>query len=396
MSKRATKTRSSWSEKLDQSKGLPKVVPIGPTMSKQWGEGTVVVPAPREVDAIMKSVPSGKLITIQEIRAIVAERHGATIGCPLTVGIFAWIAAHAAEDDRKAKRRGATPYWRTLKSGGYLEREVSRRRPGPQGEARGRRARYHPARAEARRGGLRALSGQFRRDRLMAVGDDRGRSPGAPLPELVLASTSVYRRALLERLGVPFRWRAPLCDEESFKSERIDPRSLAETLAHAKAASLVEAEPDAAIIGCDQVVSFQGQVFGKPGSVDRRVEQLSAMAGQTHELITALVVIHGERTFRHTDVTTLRMRRLSRAAIERYVAADQPLDCAGAYKLESRGIVLFEQDRVGRSHGHHGPAADRAGDDPCASWDTRFRESGRRCAQDVGHLTKQTPGVGIM
>ena len=134
-------------------------MPIGPTMSKQWGEGTVVVPAPREVDAIMKSVPSGKLITIQEIRAIVAERHGATIGCPLTVGIFAWIAAHAAEDDHKAKRRGATPYWRTLKSGGYLQREVSRRRLGPQGETRGRRSRYHPARAKARRRGLRAISG---------------------------------------------------------------------------------------------------------------------------------------------------------------------------------------------------------------------------------------------
>jgi alkylated DNA nucleotide flippase Atl1 len=116
----ATKTPPTWSEKLDQSKGLPKVVPIGPTMSKQWGEGTLVVPAPREVDEIMKSVPSGKLITIQRIRAIVAERHGATIGCPLTVGIFAWIAAHAAEDDRKARRRGATPYWRTLKSGGFL------------------------------------------------------------------------------------------------------------------------------------------------------------------------------------------------------------------------------------------------------------------------------------
>jgi hypothetical protein len=119
MSKRVTTTRSSWSDKLDQSEGLPKVVPIGPTM-KQWGEGTVAVPAPREVDEIMKNVPSGKLITIQKIRAIVAERHGATIGCPLTVGIFARIAAHAAEDDRKAKRRGVTPYWRTLKSGGYL------------------------------------------------------------------------------------------------------------------------------------------------------------------------------------------------------------------------------------------------------------------------------------
>ena len=96
------------------------------------------------------------------------------------------------------------------------------------------------------------------------------------MPELVLASTSVYRRALLERLGVPFRWRAPLCDEESLKCREIDPRSLAETLAHAKAASLVVAEANAAIIGCDQVVSFQGQVFGKPGSVARAVEQLSS------------------------------------------------------------------------------------------------------------------------
>lgn len=118
--KRPSKTRLTWHEKLDQSKGLPKVVPIGPTMSKQWGVGTVVVPAPREVDAIMKLVPEGKLITIVEIRAILAKRHGATIGCPLTTGIFAWIAAHAAEDDLKARRRDATPYWRTLKTGGFL------------------------------------------------------------------------------------------------------------------------------------------------------------------------------------------------------------------------------------------------------------------------------------
>jgi septum formation protein len=165
----------------------------------------------------------------------------------------------------------------------------------------------------------------------------------ARLPELVLASTSVYRRALLERLGVPFHWRAPRCDEESLKNRETDPRGLAETLALAKAKSLVEAGVNAAIIGSDQVVSFQGKIFGKPGSVDRAVEQLAAMAGQTHELITAMAVIHDDQVFRHTDVTTLRMRPLSLAAIERYVAADQPLDCAGAYKLESRGVALFEK-----------------------------------------------------
>ena len=125
------------------------MVPIGPTMSKQWGEGTVVVPAPREVDAIMKSVPAGKLITIQEIRAILAERHGATIGCPLTVGIFAWIAAHAAEDDHKAKRRGCHALLADAQVRRLPEREVSRRRRGPQGEARGRGPRDRPARASS-------------------------------------------------------------------------------------------------------------------------------------------------------------------------------------------------------------------------------------------------------
>jgi septum formation protein len=176
----------------------------------------------------------------------------------------------------------------------------------------------------------------------MSVGREPGRSGGAAPPELVLASTSVYRRALLERLGVPFRWQAPLCDEESLKGTQTDPRSLAQTLARAKAASLVVPETSAAVIGCDQVVSFEGLVFGKPGSFARAVDQLSALSGQTHELITALTVIQGERIIDHTDVTRLRMRRLSRAAIERYLAADQPLDCAGAYKLEARGIVLFE------------------------------------------------------
>ena len=87
-----------------------------------------------------------------------------------------------------------------------------------------------------------------------------------------------------------------------------------------------------------------------------------------------MVVVCGERVLEHTDVTRLRMRRLSRAVIERYVAADRPLDCAGSYKLESRGIVLFEQDRVGRSNGGDGAAADCSGFDPAQSSVTRFRE----------------------
>jgi len=89
-------------------------------MSKRWGTGTIVIPAPREVDEIMKQVPKGKLITVSEIRALLAKKHGATIGCPLTTGIFANIAAHAAEEAAAEGEKNITPYWRTLKSGGEL------------------------------------------------------------------------------------------------------------------------------------------------------------------------------------------------------------------------------------------------------------------------------------
>jgi len=175
------------------------------------------------------------------------------------------------------------------------------------------------------------------------MSDGGRRTPSGPPSDLVLASTSVYRRALLERLGVPFRCRAPLCDETLLKQECLNPTKLAERLAFAKADSLVSAEPDAAIIGCDQLVCFEGQVFGKPLTAARAIDQLTAMAGRSHELITALVVIRGEWSYHQTDVTTLWLRPLTRAAIERYVAADQPFDCAGSYKLEARGIVLFEE-----------------------------------------------------
>ncbi|HEX76303.1 MAG TPA: hypothetical protein G4O12_06980 [Dehalococcoidia bacterium] len=119
MSNKST-SRKSWQEKLADSKGLPKVEEITDKMSKRWGTGTVVIPAPKEVDEIMRQVPRGKLITINEIRAILARKHGATIGCPITTGIFAWISAHAAEEAAAEGKQNITPYWRTLKTGGEL------------------------------------------------------------------------------------------------------------------------------------------------------------------------------------------------------------------------------------------------------------------------------------
>jgi len=112
--------RKSWSEKLRDSKDLPRVEKITDKMSKRWGTGTVVIPAPMEVNEMMRRVPERKLITINEIRAALAKKHEATIGCPMTAGIFAWIAANAAEEQREKGEKGITPYWRTLKTGGVI------------------------------------------------------------------------------------------------------------------------------------------------------------------------------------------------------------------------------------------------------------------------------------
>ena len=115
-----SKPRKTWQEKLADDKDFSRVVEITDKMSKRWGTGTLVIPAPREVDEIMGKVPRGKLITINQIREIVARKHGATIGCPLTTGIFAMIAARAVEEATAEGKRGITPYWRTLKAKGEL------------------------------------------------------------------------------------------------------------------------------------------------------------------------------------------------------------------------------------------------------------------------------------
>jgi hypothetical protein len=112
--------KKSWVEKLADSKNLPKVEKITGKMGKRWGTGTVVIPAPMEVNEMMRRVSEGKLTTINEIRAALAKKHKATIGCPITTGIFAWIAANAAEEQRQEGKKDTTPYWRTLKTGGVI------------------------------------------------------------------------------------------------------------------------------------------------------------------------------------------------------------------------------------------------------------------------------------
>ena len=163
--------------------------------------------------------------------------------------------------------------------------------------------------------------------------------------ELVLASTSRYRAALLERLQIPFQSVAPDVNEAEVKDALGDPLEIAEQLAAAKAVSVAERFPDAIVIGSDQVATIDGRILDKPGGVEGAIEQLGFLSGRAHELITAVCVVRridGEvRT--HVDRTRLTMRPLSRGEIARYVALDVPLDCAGSYKIESAGIALFER-----------------------------------------------------
>jgi alkylated DNA nucleotide flippase Atl1 len=114
------KAKKTWKEKLLDDKGMPKIQKVTGKLSKRWGTGTFVIPAPREVDAIMRRVPEGKLITINVIRAKLAKKHKTNFACPICTGIFASIAARAADEEMAAGNGNVTPFWRTLKEKGEL------------------------------------------------------------------------------------------------------------------------------------------------------------------------------------------------------------------------------------------------------------------------------------
>jgi len=161
-------------------------------------------------------------------------------------------------------------------------------------------------------------------------------------PELILASTSRYRRELLERLRIPFRALSPDTDETPLPGEA--PAALAERLALAKARALAGRFPDAVVIGADQVADVDGSAIGKPGDHARAVEQLRVMSGRTIVFQTALAVVRAARGFaevRRVPVP-VRFRTLSDAEIEFYLRTEQPYDCAGSAKCETLGIALLE------------------------------------------------------
>lgn len=114
------KQKKSFREKLSATQDMPRVVPLTGGMQKRFGEGTILIPAPFEVDELMKRVPKGKLVTVNQLREVLADRHGADQCCPIVTGIHARIAAGAAGEWLEEGRKRVTPFWRTLRSGGEL------------------------------------------------------------------------------------------------------------------------------------------------------------------------------------------------------------------------------------------------------------------------------------
>ena len=158
---------------------------------------------------------------------------------------------------------------------------------------------------------------------------------------LVLASTSPYRRELLQRFGLPFEVARPEVDETPLPQER--PQQLARRLASDKARAVAARLRQAWVIGSDQVAELDGQALGKPGSFERAADQLAAASGREVRFHTAVCLLHGDgRRVDFEDLTVVRFRTLSNAEIERYLHLEQPYDCAGSFKAEGLGISLFE------------------------------------------------------
>jgi septum formation protein len=161
-------------------------------------------------------------------------------------------------------------------------------------------------------------------------------------PSIVLASASPYRRDLLDRFLDDFETVSPDIDESN--AEGLSPKKLARRLARTKAETVAMQARDSLIIGADQLAVLDGQTLGKPGTHQKAVEQLVAAAGKTVTFRTAVCILDpvGRSRYEHVDKTTVRFRKFDRRLAESYLRHDEPYDCAGSFKIEGAGFVLFE------------------------------------------------------
>lgn len=160
---------------------------------------------------------------------------------------------------------------------------------------------------------------------------------------IILASSSKYRKQLLEQIGLTPNCINPKCDESDISESLHSPLDVALKRAELKAQSVAQNHPEKIVIGSDQLANHDGRILGKPHTLDNAFKQLKSLSGKTHELITSLVVIQDGKSISKTNVTKLRMKALTDQQIQNYIQKDQPIDCAGSYKIEKHGLWLFEE-----------------------------------------------------
>lgn len=162
------------------------------------------------------------------------------------------------------------------------------------------------------------------------------------LPQIILASTSIFRKQLLEKLGLPFDTLKTEIDESPLENESVQQMVL--RLSTEKAKAIAKTTSDCLVIGSDQSAVFQEQPVGKPHNHKNAFRQLKQFSGQTIEFITGLVIIdqRNQQTHKSIDITKVHFRHLSDQEIENYLLQEKPYDCAGSFKSEGLGIVLFE------------------------------------------------------
>jgi septum formation protein len=167
------------------------------------------------------------------------------------------------------------------------------------------------------------------------------------MKKIILASTSIYRKELLKKIGITFSCVNPEVDESAYKNKLYQPKEIAEKLSCLKTNTVLELNPEAIVIGSDQVIHLNGETFSKPKSIENAISQLKKMRGKTHELISGVTISTKEKsiTFSHSTFLTLREDLLD-SEIEYYVNKEEPLFCAGSYMIENLGIALFSEIRT--------------------------------------------------
>ncbi len=165
--------------------------------------------------------------------------------------------------------------------------------------------------------------------------------------KIILASSSVYRKALIEKLVAHVICQKPICDEESLKNKLLangeNPTQIAHALSYEKGLSVFKNNPESIVVSGDQLISFEGQIIGKSYNFENAQKQLKLLNGKTHQLVTCVTVFSQDQTTYIDHISKMTLKKLTTLEIDRYLAKDQPFDSAGSYKIECSGVGLFEK-----------------------------------------------------